>query len=467
MHRLAAPRIDVQSSSPERQPQPKAPLPYPDENPDIHMPNHETFIQQADFASSFGPRSPSWSPPTAATAPTVVAMPSIPRPKPSPQPDMSSRHSLPEALSKAPPIPDPEPVMDVPTTLPPCPRSKWSTKYDDWYTLKGDPSFDICPNCLDQIVWPTAFRDHFTRAPAQPSSVRTRCDFASPWTRLAWLLTLKRRRPDLDLIYALSAINLGQSECADMAGSTGPWYGLLDPSGHFIPNFAICPCDVKYVVALFPSFDGSFTLLPPVSGGGSRQARQCSLRISSRRYPTYLDLLVAIDDEARRSPNPAPPNLKTLIDVLRVHAYKPECPRDHLTVDTPWHYIPTFPDTTVCEECYDELVWPSIKAGSSVAERFSRVLMPLPPSNDKKGATCQLYSPRMRRVWERAVKYGDEEGLKYLTRKVKERKDVEEDVRKQQVEISNMLDRTKGSSVDRDRLRRELKRLEMEWEDWE
>jgi hypothetical protein len=79
----------------------------------------------------------------------------------------------------------------------------------------------------------------------------------------------------------------------------------------------------------------------------------------------------------------------------------------------------------------------------------------------------------MRRVWERACRYSGEDGHAYLSRKARERREVEVDLMKQQKEIKRLLDRSGSSGsgisggVDRDRLRRELKRIESEWLDWE
>ena len=71
-------------------------------------------------------------------------------------------------------------------------------------------------------------------------------------------------------------------------------------------------------------------------------------------------------------------------------------------------------------------------------------------------STCQLYSPRMRGVWERSVKNEDWE---YLKRKVRERREVEDDLRSQQKDILRMLQR----GGDRERLKKKLDRIALEW----
>jgi hypothetical protein len=498
---------DIQAPLPVR-PGFKQPLPYPDGRPDVLMPSHEAFQVRADGLSApFQARTISRPPSVTSTTPSWTTSTS--------RPTLSSRHTLNQDIPRAraesvgtvsypstsgsqtsyqttgptqtlyaqsmkptqtsyqsiapSQTTTTSTITVVPTVLPSCPRKEYSSKHDDWYILDGAPSFDICPHCLDEIVRPTSFRGYFKRASSRPATVRTRCDFGSPWIRLAWLLTLKRQRHDLDLIYALVAIAKNEPECPKAREAAGTWFGLKDQSGQFIPKFAICSSDLKSLEALFPSLIETFTRLP--ESGNRPNARICSLRTDSARWNTYLDLIVTIDDKARASSCvSALPDLKPLCNLLYSQAYKPECQRDRIILDQTWHFMPTFPDFTICEECYDQAVWPMVKSGSELAVRFNRVLMPVPPSATRQfegGTSCQLYSPRMRRIWERAVKYGDDEGFRYLVRKVRERKDVHQDLMQQQANINKRLLDRSNSGVDKERLRRELDRIEKEWSEWE
>jgi hypothetical protein len=467
---LQAPRIDIHSPSPVR-----PPLPYPDDAPNVIMPSHEMFQvglgppSQADSHS----RTPSVSSNASSTSPAsrfaASQRPELPVPqttvdsfKPRSEPARSSSvNSVLRQASKS-------SIPFVPTVLPPCPRKEFSRKYNDWYTLENNSEFDVCPSCLDGIIRPTLYRSYFKRAPSRPSSIRTRCDFASPWTRLAWLLTLKRQRNDLDLIYAVAAIIGSTPECPGEQEEIGSWYGLRDQHGALLPEFFMCQRDRKCLEALCPSFTGIFSRIS--SYGSARTAAICSLRTDSRRLPIYLDHLVEIDDKARIQDRSSAPNLKPLIDLIHSHTYKAECSRDRIVIGQTWYYMPSFPSLTICEECYDDAVWPAIRQGSDLAGRFNRVLMPLHPTQEGVGSSCQLYSPRMRRVWDRAVRYDDDEGFAYLTRKVLERKDVESDLRRKQIDIKRLMDRSsqgQSASVDRDWLKRELEAIEQYWSDWE
>lgn len=521
------PRFDVQSPSPVR-PATKPPLPYPDDEPNILMPSHEAYqVRPEGLSAPFQARTisrppsatsttPSWN--TSTSRPTLTSRHTTmnhdaPRARaetvrtssyhstvasptsyqsttptqssyaPSVAPTQTSyaqstapthtshaQATVSSQTSSKPVAPSQtsaaSSVKVVPAALPPCPRKEYSSKYDDWYTLDGAPSFDVCPHCIDDIVRPTAFRGFFKRAMPRPANIRTRCDFGLPWIRLAWLLTLKRQRKDLDLIYALAAISDVGPECPGTRECPGKWYGLRGEGRTFKPNFAICSSDTQSLEALFPSLLGTFVRLP--DSGSRPTPRICSLRIESQRWNQYLDLIVAIDDKARAGRVMIPPNLDPLEDLLDTHAYKMECQRDRIIQDQTWHFIPTLPDFTVCEECFESIVSPVIDSGdSALANRFHKALMPLPPSATRQfegGASCQLYSPRMRRVWERAVRYGSDEGHRYLARKVRERKDVHQELLMRQVDIHKRLSER---GVDKEKLRRELERIEREWGEWE
>ncbi|QDS73975.1 hypothetical protein FKW77_008406 [Venturia effusa] len=520
-------RLDVQCPSPVR-PATRPILPYPDDEPSIVMPSHEEYQVRSEGLSapfqaravskppSMTPISSSWNTstprPTLRTRHTTINQDS-PRPRAeilrthsyqspgaspisynSTAPTQSSyatsvaptqtsyfQSAVPAQTSyaqsgaasqtSAKSVPPSQTsaastVTAVPTALSPCPRKDYSSKYDDWYTLEGASIFDVCPHCIDEIVRPSAFRGYFKRAMSRPANVRTRCDFGSPWTRLAWLLTLKRQRKDLDLIYALAAISNIEPRCPGTRECPGIWYGLRGEGRSFKPNFAVCSSDTKYLEALFPSLLGTFVRLPD---SGSRSNRRiCTLRVESQRWNQYLDVIVAIDEKARAGRVMVPPNLEPLDKLLNTYAYKPECQRDRVLLDQTWHFMPTLADFTVCEECFESVISPLIESGeSSLAIRFHKVLMPLPPSATRQfegGASCQLYSPRMRRVWERAVRYGSDEGQRYLARKVKERKDVHQELLLRQVDIHKRLS---DRGVDKERLRRELERIEREWAEWE
>jgi hypothetical protein len=205
--------------------------------------------------------------------------------------------------------------------------------------------------------------------------------------------------------------------------------------------------------------------------------------LPGERFGEYLDFLERIDEEARVMPLSAAPTLQQFIKFVRGHTVPPpppanpvqppeKCTRDTVLIDTPWHYNPLLPEFTVCEDCFDAVVWPSMKTGSTLATEFHQVLTPLPAGIRTDGTSCQLYSPRMRKVWKRAVEEGDREGMKLLARKVRERREVEDELRYEQREIERKLERNRKSTGPmaediRASCKRKLDAIAREWADWE
>jgi hypothetical protein len=288
--------------------------------------------------------------------------------------------------------------------------------------------------------------------------------------RLAWLLIIKQQRKVPDLIYQLATIaDVGQPCPKDREVTGGTWYGIPDQKdGIHVANFAVCPEDVKQLEALCPSLRGYFTRLPSTTYGMSGPRKYtCSLRTTSKRFPKYLDLLVELDEEARLTGRP--PDIERFIKLAREHAFKSECAKDQLFTRRPWHFIPSLPEFTVCEECYDDLVWPAIREKNSIAKLFNRNTQ-LVPSEDPVGTSCCLYSPRMRRVWDRAL---DDEDYSYLKRKALQRKENELRLAKERMELNdwleNMANARSGSygKSQYDNIRRSLRAVEEEWKNFE
>ena len=126
----------------------------------------------------------------------------------------------------------------------------------------------------------------------------------------------------------------------------------------------------------------------------------CDLRVESKRFAKYVDHLEEISNQAnfyRR-----PPNMLRFVQFAQKMSEFRECTRDDMVLDQPWHFMPHLPEFTVCEECYNDVVWPAAAAGSEVAGSFNRTLQMLPQS--PMGTSCQLYSERMRELFEGACR---------------------------------------------------------------
>jgi hypothetical protein len=268
----------------------------------------------------------------------------------------------------------------------------------------------------------------------------------------------------------------------------GPWWGLVDENLFFIPNFVVCPRDKANIEALFPTLKGAFTRIPE----SMRAPHLCSMRPESRRFPLYLDTLDSINDEAlekylRRSATSSSWDLRPikltgsadprrLIDQARSFSTKPECPHNKSNPDGLWHYMPDVPDLTVCPDCYEHIVRPELKSNSVVSTLFTRtpqqVALPISTAAALSrlptlGPTCQLYSPRMQQVWQEAVNKDD---VELLVRKMRERRTMETHLYHKKVDLESLLHRAGSymkSGIDREMLKRDLARLEKDWEMYE
>ncbi|KAH8708579.1 hypothetical protein GQ44DRAFT_627642 [Phaeosphaeriaceae sp. PMI808] len=360
-------------------------------------------------------------------------------------------------------------TLDSNKPLPPCPRITATSNYDDWYSLQGYQNFDICPKCYDGVFASTPFSIHFSQTRLGERPIDRFCDFGSPWIRLAWLLTIKQRRPSLEMIYALADIVDIDRPCPkdrELSSDHVSWYGIPDQrDGIHVGDFAICSSDKRMIEALLPTLRGYFTRLPNTHQSSVPDKYMCSLRTSSRRFPKYLDLLVELDGEAQDLGQR--PNIHRFIQMARENSFKGECGQGKPYFRKPWYFIPALPEFTVCEECFNTLIWPSLQSRSTpstVPRRFNKTLQLVPNEDAEVGSSCCLYSPRMKRIFESAVKEAD---FTYLKRKALERKRVERKVARQKKGIVNwMADLERGSSQ-WEVAKGEMKALETEWAKWE
>ncbi|KAF2036253.1 hypothetical protein EK21DRAFT_52717 [Setomelanomma holmii] len=355
--------------------------------------------------------------------------------------------------------------IDLDRPLPSCPRELPTKKYDDWYSLQGYRSFDICPSCYDGVFAGTPFAVHFSQTRRGERPTERSCDFSSPWIRLAWLLTIKQRRPSLELIYALADIAEIDRPCPDdreLGSDRVTWYGIADQrDGIHVANFAVCSCDRRMIETLFPSMRGYFTKLPSTYASSILEKYMCSLRTSSRRFPKYLDLLVELDAEAQDLDKRL--NINRFIQMARDNAFKGECKKDKSYVRKAWHFIPALPELTVCEECYDELIWPAIQSkntSSSIPRLFNKAIQLVPNEDPDIGSSCCLYSPRMRKVFSTSVR---EEDFTYLKRKAVDRKRAEARLARERKGIMNWMAEMERGGAQWERAKSELSALQSEW----
>ena len=271
---------------------------------------------------------------------------------------------------------------------------------------------------------------------------------SSPWTRIAYIALLKKRQTEINSLYALAEILADDEPCPGKSKERRDWYRLKDPDiGKSVHDFQICPCCVQQLEVALPSLRGMFH---PSRSHGS-EPRVCSFRLESTRLAAYAELLESTakqSEEHRR-----PPNMFHFIELAKRYTDFQECARHELLKDQDWYFHPDLRELTVCEECYEEVVWPAIKRDMPIASDFKRHAKAVAPSH--VGVSCQLYSPRMRRIFQDACHRND---MRLLENAALQRYNIEQDIEMSKHDIRHR--------PREERIREEAKLLE-EWKRWE
>lgn len=476
--RRTQPPSRLAASSVPPSPRPSSTLPTPTQYSPLPYPDDDQLFQTMPSESDhqyFPEQSSGGLPAYAGTAPRNT----IPK-----RPPLSTRSSAAaEAQTSAgasksqrsPSDYSSKPRQSMPGVLPVCSRRNYTTKYQDWYTLEGCPGFEICPHCLKEVFDCTSYRPLFKSSPPHTLNMPSRCEFSNPWIRLAWLLTVKHGHPTLGMFTSIFAVDQMEEPCPGIHKGVRNWYSIRDRDGHFLRGFTVCPSDVKKLGVLFPGFKDLLVPLPTrMSDNEDYDSlnKYCSLRPQhNNRFSTYIDCLAELHEtgiSAHRMPDSY-----DFVSLVRRKTKFSECTRDDKQKRAEWYYIPTLaPALTVCEECYNDVVVPQLRSNSDVAMRFNRSPQTV-RAEDKYGLSCQLYSGRMREIFSWAVENND---MRYLARKAKDRKEVEDDFQQRCVNIKRDSERLKGRSgyAISSKAQQELGQLQAEieaigevWEDWE
>ncbi|GIC89332.1 uncharacterized protein Aud_005745 [Aspergillus udagawae] len=344
----------------------------------------------------------------------------------------------------------PSPEEASPCLLP-CPRSVPMTGYQDWYTIKGLEHLDICPSCMKQMR-NSRFQDLFIPGLPVPRGQRVRCSMSEPWTRLAWMQTIKKQYETLDMLEQITRPPPGSKPCTGRIISDQFWYRIIDPeTGMYLPKFNVCSTCIRNLRILMPQHRETFTR------STTMQEQVCDFVADSPRFVQYIDLLdiAANRAELERSPRT---DMTEFLAYARRKVVLQDCRRDRPVLGM-WYYMPQLPEFTVCEDCYDDVVWPLVKANKPIAREFL-TRMRLAPGDAPtrcREASCQLYSPRIRAKFRDAVQRND---LAYLKLIALKRYDVEQHIREQREEL--LEEERKGYDCDA-----ELRRTLLEWRRWE
>ncbi|KAK4104862.1 hypothetical protein N658DRAFT_418689 [Parathielavia hyrcaniae] len=277
---------------------------------------------------------------------------------------------------------------------------------DQFFTLKRADNFTVCSDCYGELFASSEFQNLFVPAALRSRDQVMTCDFgSSPWYRIAYILTLQHGYPDLRLLQGIASVAARSQACAGGQLASRNWYSMMAPNSRRpIQTFNVCFSCAKMVEALLPNLAGIF-----VSLGSHEPTRGvCELYFAPdrKRFFDYFDEMKATSALAlsRRTA----PDLVELVDRIRDISLHEECLRNTPIPNRKWHVLERVPEFTVCEECFNTVVWPMIEDeenGSELPRNFYKYKQTRPV------ASCQLYSDRMRRVFLEACKHDDFEFL--------------------------------------------------------
>lgn len=338
----------------------------------------------------------------------------------------------------------------VVTRFPECCRKHPVAGRVDWLTLPRT-DFNICTDCYGAVFAKTEYRKPF-QPMLRPTDKAISCDFgAGPWYRIAWLLTLKNDLPDLRLFHDVaSAISATQNlPCPGDRSTTRNWLTLWNPyTRKPTYDFTVCPQCTSVIQALLPNMTGTFIPLDPRSEP-TRGICAMRFRPKRKRFVMYFDALEITSDQARLEQEE--PDVGGLATEVERMAAVSECQEDTPISNGYWHTMQFLPQFSVCGECYDEVVRPLTKDNNVVARNFYK-------QPEKIAlATCQLYSLRMREIFQKACRWND---AKYLEAKVLERMDIE-------ATIHDKLAKLDRSGGDEQWVEEQVDKLIQEWKRWE
>ncbi|KAL8949416.1 MAG: hypothetical protein Q9222_004468 [Ikaeria aurantiellina] len=335
-----------------------------------------------------------------------------------------------------------------PAMLPPCPRAAPISGLNDWFNLNDYPAFKICPTCRDAVS-EAGYGRHLVANLSKSPDRPVQCNFSVPWIRMAYLLMVKKRQSDVNLLYDMADIAEETPPCPGRRPSVRDWYRIGDiDSERSVPGFHACPCCVQSLETIFPVLRGVFH---KTRSRRSVEETTCSLRTDSSRFATYVDLL---EDTAKQANEyRRAPNMYRFVELAKTMGAIQPCSRDDMLRGKQWHVISKLPEFTICSECYEDAVWPAVLQGSSLASQVS--LSPQAVATSHSGVSCQMYSSRMKNTFKKACRDDD---FEHLRRVALRRHRVEHDLQHRIVEAHKLP-----------RAQREIAMEDIvdEWQEWD
>ncbi|RPB05633.1 hypothetical protein L873DRAFT_1662399, partial [Choiromyces venosus 120613-1] len=263
------------------------------------------------------------------------------------------------------------------TEVPKCVGTSYVGGPRNWWTTKKPiPGFVICEACyLDEIEL-SPWREKFIPTPAkQPRSEKWSCDFTMVGITLAWEVSLFDSVKSFDHFWHCADATIKLPPCESEVIDGAQWFKM---SG--IDNFTVCPT-CFYTVIVGANFGRHFYIdqYPPGA------LASCDMGPESPRHKRLLTKLKESLDLK---------DFSKFKEFAYTHSLFPPCPGDTGVTGKKWYGTDSF---IVCEECYVDVV-----KHSSLANALT-----IHGSFIEDSASCDIYSPRMKRIWAEACLMND------------------------------------------------------------
>ncbi|CAI6090847.1 unnamed protein product [Clonostachys chloroleuca] len=249
------------------------------------------------------------------------------------------------------------------------------------------PSLKICAGCyMDFFV---GNPDEAVFEKASESWDYVHCDIGKTFLQFTAVSTADKG--DLSIFWKAVRGMRSQPQCNDQGIVGGNWYEL----SRKLPGFSVCgSCYASFVE---PTGLGDHF----ISTGHSSQKTLCSFNRGHGRFTDYLVLF---------SRSIAIGNIKCLEEYVTKYGTVLVCPKYRPTSGKGGKFW-GWDNLAICENCYIDFA-----KGTSLESRYL-----LKGSLDPVGKMCDLYSPRMRKLYSDACATGDLDGL---LAKASQRRDV-------------------------------------------
>ncbi|RFU28949.1 hypothetical protein B7463_g7400, partial [Scytalidium lignicola] len=241
-----------------------------------------------------------------------------------------------------------------------------------WYQPRSPiPGLVICGACYYDRAAVTPMAEEFIPIPVPQASYLNSwsCDMALLPMKVAW--TQATLTKDFNIWWEAARTIMNSSVCSNKGIVDGIWYTLAQGYKNF-NIYARYYAGFIHALGYGSAFARKFR--PP------GQTLLCDLNPTAPRFQSYVSRL----EEAERKRS-----LSIFTDYVVKFAALPLCPRSTMVKDRRWYGSPDF---LICENCFEEVV----------KDTYLSSQLPYQNVEISGQRMCDLYSPRMRKLWSEA-----------------------------------------------------------------